>query len=247
MSWQGVAPPSSDLLSVFDERKVRLSMSVGGASRGRNTAVTSLKDDVDLLLFPNDDTVYPPEFWGRLSELGCERFDLGLFSLRNSEDSSRPSRKGLSAWDGRPLRITRSVLTCAHEPGIVVRRDIFLDAGGFDERIGVGSSTFIQSGEGSELLARLLRRGADVVDLSNVLWATELEQEDGDLLVHKRRRYAAGPAFVLGRHTWLPLAHVVLLRVLFATTVRTGWRGGFAVVRGYRAGRRNGACDNSEL
>lgn len=204
---------------------------------GRNAAVSNLGGEVDLLMFPNDDTVYSDAFWAAFSSIDFSNVDAGLFALRHSKFEDSPSRRGLRTWNGSKIGLTRSVLTAAHEPGMIVRYQAFRTVSGFDERIGVGSPTFIQSGEGSDLLARLLLKGCRVRDLSGELWASESDQERGDLLVAKRLRYAAGPGYVLGRHRWLPCSTLVLLRVIFGASLRCGTKGGRAVVRGYWAGR----------
>ena len=200
VAWQCTdeAPP----LFRSDGQRLNIVRSSGGVSRGRNDAVAELPA-VDYLLFPNDDTFYPHGFFDRLQSglVAAGRPIVGLFDLQDVEGGRRV---GIARWSevrgGDALRVLR----CAHEPRLVVERDFFGRVGGFDARLGVGSSGILQAGEGADLVAKAVVAGAAVRDLAPDICAYELpRRRDGQDFVKKRAKYLPGAAWVLGAHPQL--------------------------------------------
>lgn len=230
---------------MIEQRSVRFTRSFGGASNGRNDAFRQMSDDMEYLLFPNDDTYYPDGFFAALESLLSERPDVGLFPVVSDLGCVRA---GLSSWGNFEGPLARRVLTCSHEPGMLVQANIFRALCGFEATIGVGSSGIVQSGEGSEFIARVLRSGYRVADFSGGLFARESIQESGKELVRKKRKYASGGAYVVGRHRWMAGSNRALFRMIVSHSLKMS---GIAVivdmVKAYMIGVGDASRDCAEL
>ncbi|WP_375237210.1 glycosyltransferase family 2 protein [Microbacterium schleiferi] len=142
-----------------------------GASRGRNTGVAALPPGERILTFPNDNTLYPAGTIARLREaVSGESFVVGGFT---SWDERGP--KTALPDPGTQLDIFNvwSVI----EMGILIKRALFDEAGGFDERIGPGAETPWQVAEGTDLLLRVMRARPEVVD--SFVWVDRAVHVDG--------------------------------------------------------------------
>lgn len=235
VAWQSSDPMPDE--HSFAGRDIEFVLSRGGVSAGRNDAIRTVTS-VSWLLFPNDDTIYPVDFFRELRSWldTLPPRHIGVFGLT---DVDGRERLGIRRWS-QPTTEALRVLQCAHEPRLVVPLSLVLDVGVFNADIGVGSSGDLQSGEGSDLVARAIRAGYSVVDAPPHLHALEERQEVGIRLAEKRSRYLPGAAWVLGAHPWLPGRRRALLRLVVGGVRRSGdlsivWRG----LRAYRKGLRD--------
>ncbi len=173
--------------------------SCGGVSRGRNDAVAALAGAGEVLGFPNDDTVYGS---------GLLRSVLECFgdSDRTAAVACRLEEPGGPRFALPPpgTELSRRSVWRAIEPATFVRRRSFEDVGGFDVRIGSGSATAYGSGEGTDLLLRLMDGGGQVVSRPDLVvqGRGERRQLDAGSLVRKHRSYARGTGYVYRVHSY---------------------------------------------
>lgn len=234
VAWQCADDPPPLFRS--DGERLRVVRSSGGVSQGRNDAVAEL-GEVDYLLFPNDDTFYPDGFFDRVEDglVDVGEPTVGLFDLQDVEGGRRV---GIERWGEVSGGDSLRVLRCAHEPRLVVERRFFLRVGGFDTRLGVGSSSILQAGEGADLVAKAVISGARVRDLAADICALELpRQREGEQFAQKRAKYLPGAAWVLGAHPRLhgrtrALARLTIGAVLRSRDARVIW----LALEGYRRG-----------
>ena len=132
--------------------------SARGSSHGRNQALAALPDSVEWVWTPND-TSRPPIDWvsvlgqhlATLEEsVGAAAMDYRVAGRLRRAVSDAPALSGWSLWK-------------AIEPALVWRRSAVADLGGFDVGIGTGAAGWAQSGECTDLLARLAGAGYAVV------------------------------------------------------------------------------------
>ena len=171
--------------------------STGGASRGRNDGVAALPAECDVLGFPNDDIVYPPDtleqvvaefarppapaaLAATLVEVGVPRFVL-------------PPH-------GRVL--DRRTVWRAIESALFIRREDFCEVGGFREDLGTGADSPWQSGDGTDVLLHLMARGRRVRSAADitVLGRGERKGLPDAGFVAKHRAYARGTGHVYREH-----------------------------------------------
>lgn len=189
---------------------VTATTSARGASLGRNTGVASLPSGDAVVTFPNDNTTYPP---GTLAALRAATADPSFLA------------GGFTSWDERGPKTTlppagtpldRYNVWSVIEMGILMRRSLFEQIGGFDERMGPGSATPWQVAEGTDLLLRALQRHPDLS--TEFVWVDAGVHVDGistgfGLSTAERRRKlraygrGTGHAFRLHRYPlWWRLA-----------------------------------------
>lgn len=132
--------------------------SARGASLGRNTGVAALPTGDLVVNFPNDTSVFPPGMLARIrAGVDAPGFLAGGFASwdeRGPKTQMPPAGTTLDRWN------VWSVI----EMGILLRRSLFEEVGGFDESIGPGSSTPWQVAEGTDLLLRIIDRRPEVAE-----------------------------------------------------------------------------------
>ncbi|WP_292831413.1 glycosyltransferase family A protein [Microbacterium sp.] len=127
-----------------------------GASLGRNTGVAALPSGEFVINFPNDTTVFPAGMMDRI-RVGVRgpSFVAGAFTSwdeRGPKTQLPPAGTPMDRWN----------VWAVIEIGILMRRSLFEEIGGFDEAIGPGASTPWQVAEGTDLLLRAVRDRPDV-------------------------------------------------------------------------------------
>ncbi len=181
--------------------------SARGLSRARNAVLPLLTADV--VAFPDDDCVYAPDLLARVAE----RFaaDPGLDGL-----SGRPvAADGRTAgrWPSRAQRIRPdTVFHTAISHTIFLRRSVVDRAGGFDERLGLGSGTRWSSGEEIDFLVRALRVGARLEYDPSLVVTHPVKVPSPDELVALGRRDGGSLGYVLAANRY-PAATVLRLLV----------------------------------
>jgi hypothetical protein len=171
--------------------------SSSGASSGRNDALRALPDSVDVVGFPNDDSFYPPASL----EVVASRFatDPPPDAVACSDGVGRAARSQLPAAGSV---LDRRTAWLAVEWRTFVSRAAWVDVGGFRTDLGTGCRTPWQSGEGTDLLLRIIAGGGQVVSARDITIGGPGERRDltDDQLVAKHRRYARGTGYVYRVH-----------------------------------------------
>jgi len=206
--------------------------SSGGASQGRNDAVAALTHPVDYLLFPNDSSRFPAGFLGRFRGLRSVS-EAGAFTV---VDEVGPK----FVLPQRGAELTRENVWLVIEPGMFVRTSAFASVSGFNAGLGTGAHTPWQSGEGTDLLLRLMERSQHF----RFDWLPDLQlfgiSDSFGLSVHERRRklraYGRGYGYVIRLHGY-PFERAISILIGGATFgLRKGrayrWADGLSVFMG---------------
>jgi hypothetical protein len=173
--------------------------SSGGVSRGRNDAVAALGQDVDVIGFPNDDSTYDVDTCRSVQRRFSRSPAPAALACRLVE--SNGIRFPLPP-PGSPLN--RRTVWRALEACTFIDRRCFDALGGFSLEIGSGGPTPWGSGEGTDLLLRVMACGGRVESQPGiVVYGTgERRQLDDDQLVAKHRAYARGTGHVYRVHRY---------------------------------------------
>jgi hypothetical protein len=192
---------------------VRIVASTGGASIGRNDAVTALGDVVtrgaiDVLGFPNDDSVYPPETLAQVA---------AAFKVVDPPDALAVSLAEVGGPrfvlppEGQAL--TKLSVWRAIEPAMFCRYDTFIKVHGFRPDLGTGAASPWQSGEGTDLLLRFIASGGRVNSAPSieVRGTGERRELTDEALIRKHHGYARGTGFVYRSHAYSPYARATIV------------------------------------
>jgi len=184
-----------------DGMAVEVTTSERGASRGRNAGVAALPPGERLLHFPNDTTWFPV---GSLDAIRARAEVVAVGALTVVDEHGPkfllpPEGTSLDRWNAW------SVI----EMGLLIRRTVFDELGGFDPDLGTGAPTAWQAGEATDLLLRLASRRPDLA--TGFAWLPPdvavggIADPDG-LSTHERRRklraYGRGMGRVVARHPY---------------------------------------------
>jgi GT2 family glycosyltransferase len=138
----------------LDVRRIR---SAPGLSRARNAALGQLAGD--LVAFPDDDCVYPPDLLARVAERFADDASLDGLAGRAVDSAGHSS----ASWKRDAARLTElNLWNRAISFTIFLRRDLVERVGRFDERLGLGSPEPWASGEEIDYLVRAIRAGARI-------------------------------------------------------------------------------------
>jgi GT2 family glycosyltransferase len=217
-----------------------------GLSRARNRALASLTGEV--VGFPDDDCLYPPDLLERVARRFAEDAELeGLGGRPVAADGSSVGR-----WPVRPERITAdNVWHTANSHTIFLRREVVERVGAFDEALGLGSGTPWSSGEEIDFLVRALRGGARIEYDPAIVITHPVKPVTADRLVELGRRDGGSVGYVLARNRYPARAvarmlvrpaagAVVSLALLDTTRARFHAATLAGRLRGLRAGIRSG-------
>jgi glycosyltransferase involved in cell wall biosynthesis len=125
-----------------------------GASRARNVGAAAARGH--WLGFPDDDCQLLPDTLAQVERLAADPC-VRVITGRTIDGEGNAN---LLRWREERLRFTRwTMFGCLTEATLFVRRELFLAAGGFDERFGPGAP--YPAAEGIELMNRLFGRLGD--------------------------------------------------------------------------------------
>jgi glycosyltransferase involved in cell wall biosynthesis len=170
-----------------------------GLSHARNTALPRLH--ADLVGFPDDDCVFPPELLRQVASRLRGEPDLAGLTGRAASEGGTSS----ASWARDSAVLTRENLwNRAISFTIFLRAYLVAEIGDFDERLGLGSGGPYASGEETDYLVRALDRGARIeYDPSLVVF-----HEEKLLTPHALRslaaREGASVGYILRRHQYPP-------------------------------------------
>ncbi|MGN6408292.1 MAG: glycosyltransferase family 2 protein [Curtobacterium sp.] len=171
--------------------------SAGGLSAGRNAAVAELGSEVDYLVFPNDTSRLPRDLLERLAAV-VPGHDVAALTYLNPDGPRYRFEAGPRLLD--PENVWQII-----EPAMALSVGAMQRAGAFDVGLGTGSAGPFQSGEGTDLLLRLIRdRPTSCLFLPDlaVLGPTEGEGLSPRDRRRKLRGYARGYGRVLRLHRY---------------------------------------------
>jgi GT2 family glycosyltransferase len=131
--------------------------SARGLSRARNAALIDLAGNV--VAFPDDDCVYPPDLLERVARRLTDHPTLdGLTGRAVADDGSAHPSWAAAAVMLDPYNLWNRVISFA----IFLRRELVERVGAFDERLGLGAGSLWSSGEEVEYVLRAIRAGARI-------------------------------------------------------------------------------------
>ncbi len=178
-----------------------------GLSRARNAALPELT--AELVAFPDDDCVYPPDLLERIAQRFAE--DQGLAAL-----SGRPTAADgaiVGRWPATAGPITPdNVWHRANSHTIFLRRSLVEEVGAFDEALGLGSETAWSSGEEIDYLVRALGLGARIEYDPSLEIVHPVKEVSRDELVALGRRDGGSVGYILARNGY-PAAVVARMLV----------------------------------
>jgi GT2 family glycosyltransferase len=130
--------------------------SARGLSRARNAGIALASGG--MVGFPDDDCWYPSDLLLQVKAWFDQQPAYDFLCCTAQDESGR---EVASRWPGRSQVIDRdSVLRACASASLFIRKAALEDAGGFDERLGLGATTPFQSGEDSDLALRCLASGS---------------------------------------------------------------------------------------
>lgn len=180
---------------------IDVTTSARGASRGRNAGVAALPPGDRLLHFPNDTTWFPD---GSLDAIRAAAVEVVAGAL-TVVDEHGPKFDLPAA--GTPL--DRWNVWSVIEMGLLVRRSVFEELGGFDADLGTGAPTPWQAGEATDLLLRLAERRPDLAAsfdwLPSDVAVGGIADPSGLSTAERRRKlraYGRGMGRVVTRHPY---------------------------------------------
>jgi len=185
-----------------------------GLSRSRNVALRHITGDI--VAFPDDDAVYPPELLHSLARTFRRYPGIGgLVGCPVSEVTGNRFR-GFAA---RPVDLTtHNVWWLTSSVGLFLRTEVTEMVGEFDETLGLGSGTPWGAGEDRDYPLRAIDLGARL----RYDPALQIRHPDGDYSDHRRaylygsglgrvlRKRSARPAEVLRLVVIRPIGGIVL-------------------------------------
>ena len=178
-----------------------------GLARARNVALPELAADV--VAFPDDDCVYPPDFLERVAARFAADPGLDGLSARTADDAGR-SDKG---W-GEGVTILRkgNVWNLVASAGLFLRRGVVERVGRFDERLGLGAAPPYTCSEETDYVIRALAAGARIEYDPSLVVEHELAAHDRAGLRARGRREGASVGYLLRKHDY-PLSTLARMAV----------------------------------
>jgi glycosyltransferase involved in cell wall biosynthesis len=168
-----------------------------GVSSGRNDGWR--KACGSFIVFPDDDCWYPSWFLSKGIDL-LDATGAKIVSGRFADDAGRSIN---GRYASRAQFITRrSVWITQHEPASFYRRELLQRLDGFDEELGIGSSSAWQAAEGPDFVLKALEQGRLCYfdpSLYGFHREYDLDDRSGEMAA-KGRMYGRGMGYVLRRH-----------------------------------------------
>ncbi|TQJ38076.1 glycosyl transferase family 2 [Arthrobacter sp. SLBN-112] len=141
--------------------KIFTTTSARGLSAGRNSVIRAAPSEASHFIFPNDTSAFPTTL---IAGLRRKHFDADVVVLSYLDNDAPRYRFNDGIYNLDVKNVWRVI-----EPAMVLSRNAVEVAGGFDELLGTGCPSPWQSGEGTDLLLKLVDK-----ELS-VHWDNELK------------------------------------------------------------------------
>lgn len=194
---QNVDDRVSTLLDESTSLEILRLKSARGLSRARNVALPELT--ADIVAFPDDDCVYPPDLLERVARrFAGDPAVSGISGRAVAADASTAGR-----WPDAPGPITLDTIWHrANSHTIFLRRDVVRRVGVFDESLGLGSGTPWSSGEEIDYLVRALRLGVRLEYDPSLVVTHPVKPVTSDALVALGRRDGCSVGYILSRNRY---------------------------------------------
>jgi glycosyltransferase involved in cell wall biosynthesis len=216
--------------------------SARGLSRARNVALRQV--EADVVGFPDDDCVYPPDLLERVARRFAGAPELDGLTGRAADAAGRSS----ASWPRTPgLLGADSSWNRATSFAIFLRRETVLRVGPFDLELGLGAPGPWSSGEETDFVIRAILGGARISYDPELVVVHDLRSLSGPELRAIGARDGASVGYILAKHRF-PTRTVarMLARPIGGAAVslarRDRARAGFqlATLRGRLRGLRGG-------
>jgi glycosyltransferase involved in cell wall biosynthesis len=168
-----------------------------GLSRARNTGLAQI--GADVVVFPDDDCVYPEDLLERVAQ----RFaaNAGLRGLTGREVGA--DGRSSPSWKRDAAALTdENLWNRAISSTIFLRRELVAAVGSFDEELGLGSGRPWSSGEEIDYLVRALRSGARIEYDPALTVTHDARPLDPPELRALRYRDGASVGYILRKHRY---------------------------------------------
>jgi glycosyltransferase involved in cell wall biosynthesis len=129
-----------------------------GLSHARNVGLAHVRGDI--LAFPDDDCWYPKDLVANALAFFEAHTDIDILTIPTRDENGLLSNGKFLQTSSLVSR--RDVWRAGNSNGLFVRASLTAKIGGFDENLGVGSSTPFGAGEETDFLLRALESGARV-------------------------------------------------------------------------------------
>ncbi len=218
------------LLSIVEDYSHRffinhLRSQTKGAARARNLGISQALGEV--LLWPDDDCWYPSTVLQEIDQLLSTNSNAtGIIGILVDENGNPFNR-----W--KPAKVTPATLIDtfihAREPAIILRKEIVLKAGGFDDSIGTGAETPWGAGEGTDLCIRVMKAGGNLVIAPSIsIFHPNQKIRPGDLSQQQKAyNYARGMGGILKKNqlnTFFVISYLfTYVRAIFWNGLRFRW------------------------
>lgn len=194
---------SNELLKVileeFKECPVRLVNYEPGVSRARNFGIRLLTSEATYVATIDDDIYLSPDCLERLLwRMQHEGEMVSAVSGKLVDTDTGASRLSFSEKASALTR--RTVWTSAIEATTLYSRVAIEEVGLFDETLGLGSRTPWGSGEGTDLLLRLMRNGSQVWFEPSALMFESIAEMSREKSILRVERYACGTGRVFAKN-----------------------------------------------
>jgi glycosyltransferase involved in cell wall biosynthesis len=175
-----------------------LRLQTKGAARARNSGISQTQGEV--LLWPDDDCWYPSTVLQDIDRFLLTHSDAaGIIGILVDENGNPFNR-----W--KPAKVTPATLMDtfihAREPAIILRKEIVLKAGGFDDSIGTGAETPWGAGESTDLCIRVMKAGGNLM-IAPSIWIFHPNQKFHPNDLSQRQKayiYARGMGGILKKN-----------------------------------------------
>lgn len=186
------------ILALYEDKFpiFHLRLKSSGASRARNAGLERARGD--LVAFPDDDCLYPPNVLTEVTRFFSENSDEDGFNGRSVDETGNSS---MGNFDAEPGPVNKhNIWGRGIEYTMFLKRENLRNTW-FDEEIGPASGTPWLCGEGTDYLLRLMEQGSSihydpgvVVIHPSTVFSTDAKN------MRKAYSYGCGMGYVLKKH-----------------------------------------------
>lgn len=214
----GLQEPDNDMLQLVESYKQHFPIKIQiinrcSLSQARNTLLPHISGDIIALT--DDDCWYPTDFTTSLTQFFSQNpvaACVGVHSVVKEKTTIQNQR--LSRF---------SIFFNAPSWLLFFRRKAFLETGNFDVQLGIGADTPWQSGEETDFVLRLMKKGGNIMRTSSI---RVMHPEASPTSPEKWYGYGRGRMYVLRKHNfplWFCLLNVLYPLCKIPCASRSFW------------------------